>query len=145
MDKKTITCARNYGQGDWAQIAAAEHGNLRAVKFLPEPGQEIGDLDLEELKKYGSYDHKKRDDQGTASYKAAAEGHSEIFDILLEKMVHPSFKDTKGRSSVDVAEAKRRSNIAQKVKRPTNLRSSPVVRYPPTLHYSLTHSGRKHL
>ena len=72
-------------EGTGTLIAAAEHGNLGAVKLLLEHGERTGDMDLEEVEDYGSYDYRKLDDQGTALYKAAAEGHPEIVDILLEQ------------------------------------------------------------
>ncbi len=103
-------------KGTGALIAAAEHGNLEAVKLLLEHGQKTGDLDLEELEEYGSYDHRKGDDEGTALYKAAAEGHSEIVDVLLQNGADPGFKDTKGRSVADIAEEKGYKAIAGKVK-----------------------------
>ena len=56
---------------------------LGQSKILLEPGEGTEDLDPEELEGYGSIDHGKRDDPGTALSKAAAEGYSEIVDILL--------------------------------------------------------------
>lgn len=100
-----------------ALIAAAEHGNLGAVKLLLEHGERSGDLDLEEAGEYGSYDERKLDDQGTALYKAAAEGHSEIVDLLLEKGADPMFRDRKGRSVAEVAAEKGHGGIARKVER----------------------------
>ena len=103
--------------GSGALIAAAEHGNLGAVKLLLEHGQRTGDLDLEEVEEYGSYDDRKLDDQGTALYKAAAEGHSEIVDVLLGKGADASFRDRKGRSVADVAGERGHGGIAEKVGR----------------------------
>ena len=103
--------------GSGALIAAAEHGNLGAVQVLLEHGERTGDLDLEEVEEYGSYDERKLDDQGTALYKAAAEGHSEIVDVLLEKGADSRFRDRKGRSVAEVAEEKGHASIARKVER----------------------------
>ena len=103
--------------GSGALIAAAEHGNLGAVKLLLEHGERTGDLDLEEVEEYGSYDDRKLDDQGTALYKAAAEGHSEIVDVLLGKGADAMFRDRKGRSVAEVAEEKGYGSIARKVER----------------------------
>ena len=103
--------------GSGALIAAAEHGNLGAVKLLLEHGERTGDLNLEEVEEYGSYDDRKLDDQGTALYKAAAEGHSEIVDVLLEKGADAIFRDRKGRSVAEVAEEKGHGSIARKVER----------------------------
>lgn len=56
-----------------ALIAAAEHGNLEAVKLIFEM---IGDeADLEEETEEGLMDPRVRYDHGTALYKAAAGGH----------------------------------------------------------------------
>ena len=103
--------------GSGALIAAAEHGNLGAVKLLLEHGERTRDLDLEEVEEYGSYDERKFDDQGTALYKAAAEGHTEIVDVLLEKGADAMFRDRKGRSVAEVAEEKGYGSIARKVER----------------------------
>ena len=102
-------------QGTGALIAAAEHGHLGAVELLLEHGERTQDLDLE-LEEYGSYDHRKLDNQGTALYKAAVEGHSEIVDGLLEKGADPKFKDRKDRSVADVAEEKRHGENGRKLK-----------------------------
>ena len=103
--------------GSGALIAAAEHGNLGAVKLLLEHGERTGDLDLEEVEEYGSYDDRKLDGQGTALYKAAAGGHAEIVDVLLGKGADSTFRDRKGRSVADVAEEKGHGSIARKVER----------------------------
>ena len=103
--------------GSGALIAAAEHGNLGAVKLLLDHGQRTGDLALEEVEEYGSYDDRKLDDQGTALYKAAAEGHSEIVDVLLGKGADSMFRDRKGRSVADIAEERGHGSIAKKVER----------------------------
>ena len=102
-------------KGTGALIAAAEHGNLGAVKLLLTHGERTGDLDLEEVEEYGTYDHRKADDQGTALYKAAVEGHSEIVDILLEKGADARFRDAKGRSVADVAREKGHGDVARRV------------------------------
>ena len=102
-------------KGTGAMIAAAEHGNLGAVTLLLMHGERTGDLDLEEVEEYGSYDHRKTDDQGTALYKAAVEGHLEIVEILLGKGADPSFRDAKGRSVSDVAREKGHGDITRKI------------------------------
>ena len=61
-------------KGTGALIAAAEHGDLGAVKILLKQGEKNGDLGLKEIEEYGVYDPKKLDDQRTALYNAAAEG-----------------------------------------------------------------------
>lgn len=104
-------------KGTGTLIAAAEHGNLEAVKLLLKHGGKTGDLDLEELEDYGSYDPRKLDDQGTALYSAAAQGHLEIVETLLEKGADPGFKDRKGRSVADIAEQKGHGEIARKLSR----------------------------
>ena len=101
--------------GSGALIAAAEHGKLGAVKLLLEHGERTGDLDLEEVEEYGSYDERKLDDQGTALYKAAAGGHVEIVDVLLKKGADAIFRDRKGRSVAEVAEKKGHGSIARRV------------------------------
>lgn len=103
-------------KGTGALTAAAEHGKPGAVKLLLAHRERTGDFDLEELEEYGSYDHRKQDDHGTALYKAAGEGHSEIVDILLDKGADPRFKDTKGRSVADVAEMGGHEELARRVK-----------------------------
>ncbi|KAF6229667.1 hypothetical protein HO173_011313 [Letharia columbiana] len=48
-------------KGTGALIAAAEHGNLGAVRLLLKHGKRTGDLDLEETEEYGAYDQRKLD------------------------------------------------------------------------------------
>ncbi|KAL8717312.1 MAG: hypothetical protein Q9225_005429 [Loekoesia sp. 1 TL-2023] len=84
-----------------ALIAAAEHGNLKAVEMILNMRSE--EVDLEEVEEYGAYDERKLDDMGTALYKAAAGGWVEIVDILLRKGADREFRDCKGRSVTDVA------------------------------------------
>ena len=98
-------------KGTGSLIAAAEHGNLGAVKLL----LENKDVDLEEVEDYGAYDGRKLDDQGTALYKAAAEGHLEIIDVLLSQGANGRFRDRKGRSVADVAEARGHQDIMRRL------------------------------
>ena len=58
---------------------------------------------MEEVEEYGEYDSRKLDDQGTALYEAAANGHFQVVDFLLEKGADPKFKDRRGRSVLDIA------------------------------------------
>ncbi|KAL8725291.1 MAG: hypothetical protein Q9166_007440 [cf. Caloplaca sp. 2 TL-2023] len=84
-----------------ALIAAAEKGNLAAVKVILEmKGDEV---DPEEVVDPGPYDDRHADDLGTAFYKAAAGGHSEIVDILIRSGADIGFKDRAGRSVIDIA------------------------------------------
>ncbi|KAM0805125.1 ankyrin repeat-containing domain protein, partial [Usnea florida] len=116
LDMVNLLLARGTAvKGTGALIAAAEHGNLGAVEILLRHGERTGDLDLDEVEEYGSYDHRKLDDQGTALYKAAVEGHSEIVEILLGKGADPRFRDAKGRSVADVAREKGHGDVARKV------------------------------
>lgn len=102
-------------KGTGALIAAAEHGNVGAVNVLLEHEGKNGDLDLEETEDYGAYDHRKLDDRGTALYGAAADGYSEIVDILLQNGADPGFRDRRGRSVADVAGEKGHTDVARKL------------------------------
>ena len=84
-----------------ALIAAAEYGNLAAVKMFINNK----DVDLEEVEFYDDYDSRKLDDMGTALYKAAAKGRRDVVAVLLEAGADISFKDRMGRSVLDIAEA----------------------------------------
>lgn len=103
-------------KGSGALIAAAEHGNLEAIKLLLEHGKRNKDIDLEEVGEYGAYDPRKLDDQGTALYKAAAHGHHDIVDILLKAGADTRYKDRKGRSVADIAEENGHGIIATRVR-----------------------------
>ena len=84
-------------------IAAAEHGKPDAVVLLLKHREKTGDLSLEETEEYGDQDYRKPDNQGTAMYAAAANGHSEIVNVLFRKGADPNFRDEKGQSMVDIA------------------------------------------
>ncbi|KAL8961384.1 MAG: hypothetical protein Q9193_002055 [Seirophora villosa] len=100
-------------EGTGALIAAAEHGNLEAVKLLFDmKGNEV---DLEEETEEGLMDPRVRADDGTALYKAAAGGHAEIVDILVRKGADIGFKDPSGRSVVDIARVKGHREIATRL------------------------------
>lgn len=103
-------------KGTGALIAAAENGNIGAVKLLLEHGEKIGDLALEEIEEWGSYDDRKLDDQGPALYKAAANGHPAIVELLLEKGADPTHGDRTGRSPADIAEKNEHWDIARKLR-----------------------------
>ena len=70
---------------------------------------------MEEVEEYGGYHHRKVDDQGTALYKAAVEGHAEIVDVLLAKGADPRFRDAKGRSVADGARERGHGDVARNV------------------------------
>ncbi|KAL8753799.1 MAG: hypothetical protein Q9199_004798 [Rusavskia elegans] len=93
-----------------ALIAAAEHGNLEAVKLIFE--MKGDEFDLEEETEEGLRDPRVRDDDGTALYKAAAGGHAEIVDVLIRKATNIGFKDPSGRSVVDIARANGHEDLA---------------------------------
>ncbi len=106
-----------------ALVAAAEHGNLEALKLLVTKE----DADLEEVEEYGNWNGRKQDDAGTALYKAAAEGHADIVAFLLEKGANAGFKDGKGRSVAEVAEERGHEAIVKMLREagtPGNLSSS---------------------
>ncbi|KAL8762798.1 MAG: hypothetical protein Q9184_001280 [Pyrenodesmia sp. 2 TL-2023] len=88
-------------KGTGGLIAAAEVGNVKAVKMILELRRE--EVDLEEVEEYGAYDGRKLDDMGTALYKAAAAGCVEIVDVLIKRGANREFRDRTGRSVVDVA------------------------------------------
>ncbi|KAL8847239.1 MAG: hypothetical protein Q9221_007726 [Calogaya cf. arnoldii] len=87
-------------EGTGALRAAAEHGNLGAVKLIFEMrGDEV---ELEETDYLSDFTGAQYE-ECTALYKAAAEGHDEIVDILVRKGADIGFKDSTGRSVVDIA------------------------------------------
>ena len=98
-------------KGTGALVAAAEHGNREAIELLLEKE----DADLEEVEEYGAYDGRKLDGMGTALYKAAAEGHADIVDLLLKKGAKAGFRDRKGRSVAEIAKGKGHEQIARTV------------------------------
>lgn len=103
-------------EGTGALIAAAEEGNIGAVRLLLEHGEKTGDLSLEEIEEWGCYDHRKLDDQGPALYKAAANGYLAIVELLLEKGADPTHGDRMGRSPADIAEKNEHWDIARKLR-----------------------------
>ncbi|KAL9029297.1 MAG: hypothetical protein Q9196_002454 [Gyalolechia fulgens] len=100
-------------KGTGGLIAAAEVGNVKAVKMLLESRRE--ELDLEEVEEYGGYDERKLNDMGTALYKAAAAGWVEIVDILLKRGANREFRDRTGRSVVDVARENGRDDVLRRL------------------------------
>ncbi|KAL9046078.1 MAG: hypothetical protein Q9214_000996 [Letrouitia sp. 1 TL-2023] len=103
-------------KGTGSLIAAAEHDNLEALRLLVEHGSKNGDCDLEEVEEYGEYDSRKLDDQGTALYKAAANGHLQVVDFLLEKGADSLFKDRTGRSVLDIAVENGHEDVARRIR-----------------------------
>ncbi|KAI4158944.1 MAG: hypothetical protein LQ342_006977 [Letrouitia transgressa] len=97
-------------------IAAAEHGNLEALRLLVEHESKSGGCDLEEVEEYGEYSSRKLDDQGTALYKATANGHLQIVEFLLEKGADSKFKDRRGRSVLDIAVENGHEDIARRIR-----------------------------
>ena len=103
-------------KGTGALIAAAENGNIGAVKLLLEHGEKTGDLALEETEEWGGYDDRKLDDQGPALYKAAANGYLAIVELLLEKGADPTHGDRVGGYPADIAEKNGHEEIARKLR-----------------------------
>lgn len=83
-------------KGTGSLIAAAEHGNLDALRLLVEHALNNGACSFEEVQEYGEEDSRKLDDQGTPLYKGAAQCHLGVVDFLPEKGVDPKFRDRKG-------------------------------------------------
>jgi ankyrin repeat protein len=52
----------------------------------------------------------------TALYQAAIEGQADAVKVLLDAKADPSLKDTKGRSPLDVALAKNRTEVVKILK-----------------------------
>lgn len=86
-----------------------------ATKLLLEHGDRTGDLDLEEVEEWGTWTDRKND-QGTALYVAAREGHEDIVDVLREKGADPGFRDRIGRTAADVAEERGHRDLAKKLR-----------------------------
>lgn len=103
-------------KGTGSLIAAAEHGNLEALRLLVEHELKNGACDLEEVQEYGEEDSRKLDDQGTPLYKGAAKGHLKVVDFLLEKGADPKFRDRKGRSVMDIAVENGHQDIAKRIR-----------------------------
>ncbi|KAL8797314.1 MAG: hypothetical protein Q9195_000468 [Heterodermia aff. obscurata] len=100
-------------KGTGALIAAAETRNEKAVQTILE--MRAGEVDLKEVEEYGTYDERKRDDMGTALYKAAAGGWLHIVDILRKEGADKGFKDRKGRSVMDVARENGREDVIKRL------------------------------
>ena len=97
-------------KGSGALIAAAEHGNLDAVRVL----LEMADVDMEEVEDYGAYyDKEKEAGLGTALYAAAKEGQEEIVHVLLQKGAHVHFKTETGISPAEIADQNGHADIAR--------------------------------
>lgn len=103
-------------KGTGSLIAAAENGNLEALRLLVEHELKNGACDLEEVQEYGVEDSRKLNDQGTALYKSAAQGHLKVVDFLLEKGADPKFRDRKGRSVMDIAIENGHEDIAKRIR-----------------------------
>ncbi|KAI4184535.1 MAG: hypothetical protein LQ346_006096 [Caloplaca aetnensis] len=104
-------------KGTGALIAAAEVGNTKAVEMILE--MRGGEVDLEEVEEYGTYDGRKLDDMGTALYKAAAGGWVDIVDVLLRRGANREYRDRRGRSVVDVARENGREDVLKILNEPT--------------------------
>ena len=103
-------------KGTGSLIAAAEYGQFAALRLLVEHGSKDGDCDLEKVEEYGEYDSRKLDDQGTALYKAAANGHLDVVSFLLEKGADPKFRDRKGRTVLDIAVENGHEDVARRIR-----------------------------
>ena len=103
-------------KGTGALIAAAEKGNIVAVRLLLEHGEKTGDLAMEEIEEWGGYDDRKLDDQGPALYKAAANGYLAIVELLLAKGADPTHSDKMRRSPANIAEKNEHWDIARKLR-----------------------------
>ncbi|KAL8798267.1 MAG: hypothetical protein Q9182_006813 [Xanthomendoza sp. 2 TL-2023] len=101
--------------------AAAEFGNLEAVKLIFEMrGHEV---ELEETDDIGDYENP-RYPETTALYRAAAEGHAEIVDILVRKGADCGFKDADGPSVVETARANGHQDLAMRLEQLMSLTPS---------------------
>ncbi|GAW13589.1 hypothetical protein ANO14919_029760 [Xylariales sp. No.14919] len=79
-----------------AHIAAAELGNLEALRLLVEANH---GADLEYSEPWWGVPSENEGNQcGTALYRAALKGKDEVVAYLLEKGANPKFKDKMGRS-----------------------------------------------
>ncbi|KAL8965327.1 MAG: hypothetical protein Q9183_003910 [Haloplaca sp. 2 TL-2023] len=89
--------------------AAAEYGNVEAVKTIFQmSGHEV---ELEEAS-YICDPEGTRYPETTALYRAAAEGHAQIVDILVRKGANIGFKDAAGVSVIDIARRNGYRNLA---------------------------------
>ncbi|TGO23368.1 hypothetical protein BPAE_0135g00280 [Botrytis paeoniae] len=90
-------------QGTGAAIAAAELGNLEALKLFVETDR---DLDLEEKVIWHAVgDRESFGSEGTALYRACRAGKMGTVEYLLGKGVDATSTDRMGRSCMDVAKA----------------------------------------
>ena len=113
---KSLLARGTMVKGTGSLIAAAEHGNLEALRLLVEHELKNGSCDFEEVQGYGEEDSRKLNDQGTALYKGAAQGHLKVVDLLLEKGADPEFRDRKGRSVMDIAIENGHEDIAKRIR-----------------------------
>ncbi|MCJ1443902.1 MAG: hypothetical protein MMC23_004402 [Stictis urceolatum] len=81
-------------QGKGMLIAAAENGNLHATEILLETGK----VDIEEVKLWRGSGSRPLDDMDTALYSAAANGHVEMCELLLQYGARWDFKERDGTS-----------------------------------------------
>ncbi|KAL8931054.1 MAG: hypothetical protein Q9208_000156 [Pyrenodesmia sp. 3 TL-2023] len=95
-------------KGAGGLIAAAEVGNVKAVKMILE-------LSREEVGEYGASDGRKLDDMGTALYKSAAAGRVEIVDVLMKRGANREFRDRKGSSVADIAKENGREDVLKRL------------------------------
>ena len=89
--------------------AAAEYGNLDAVKLIFEMKRD--EVELEEADYFSDFTGTQYPEV-TALYKAAAEGHAAIVDILIRNGADIGFKDASGRSVIDIARANGHKDLA---------------------------------
>ncbi|KAI0394670.1 ankyrin repeat-containing protein [Xylariaceae sp. FL0594] len=82
-------------KGSTAHIAAAETGDMQALKLLVEAENAA---EMECADPWWPIPSEGKGEPGTALYRAALNGQEEAVRYLLEKGADPSYKDAKGRS-----------------------------------------------
>ncbi|KAL8976191.1 MAG: hypothetical protein Q9205_007755 [Flavoplaca limonia] len=106
--------------------AAAEHGNLDAVKMIFE--MKSDEVELEEADYISDFTGTQYPEV-TALYKAAAEGHSAIVDILVRNGANIDFKDASGRSVIEIARANGHKNLVIRLEQLMSLDPSEEGRH----------------
>ncbi|KAI4270979.1 MAG: hypothetical protein LQ337_006343 [Flavoplaca oasis] len=106
--------------------AAAEYSNLDAVKMIFE--MKSDEVELEEADYVSDFTGTQYPEV-TALYKAAAEGHSAIVDILVRNGANIGFKDASGRSVIDIARANGHKDLAIRLEQLMSLDPCEKGRY----------------
>ena len=114
-DQKMLKLLLDHGhdlENSGAGVAAADEGNVEALRLLPDRGLNIEDQDMS----WYPFDEDKDEpyeSQGTALYRACRQGNVECVELLLERGADPLAKDLEGTPCLDIARRRGHEYIVQ--------------------------------